>query len=99
MTAKELLDALAVDAQLLFNRQKDRHQAERQLAFGLNGGRAAAQGSRPGKGFQPAGPAVGAPQTAGVQEVLESGVYRPVAAPGAWGSAAKSSSWRAYSSR
>src|SRR6516164_7604769 len=68
MTLEKLLDALAVDTELFFERKKDAHQRKCQLTFGIGHWRAAAELGGPRKEFQAARTALGAPEVAAVQE-------------------------------
>ena len=68
MTLEKLLDALAVDTELFFERKKDAHRRECQLTLGIGHWRAAAELGGTSKELQPARSALGAPQVAAVQE-------------------------------
>ena len=68
MTPEKFLDALPVDAKLFFNRKEDVDQRERQLAFGIGRGRAAAELGSMSKQLHPSRATVGTPQTTAVQE-------------------------------
>src|SRR6516162_539474 len=68
MTPEKFLDTLAVDAELFFQCKEDADQRERQLAFGMGHGHAAAQVSGMSKELQPAWAALGAPEVPAVQE-------------------------------
>ena len=70
MTPEKLLDALAVEAELLFDCKEHLHQAEGQQAFSVGCGRAAAEVGGMGEEFQSARPALGAPEVSGVQKFL-----------------------------
>src|SRR6516165_1566340 len=68
MTPEKFLDTLAVDAELFFERKEDADQRERQLAFGIGHGHAAAELGGMSKELQPARTALGAPEVPAVQE-------------------------------
>src|SRR5689334_19916876 len=68
MTLEKFLNALAVDAELFFERKEDADQRERQLAFDIGHGRAAAELGGMSKELQPARAALGAPEVPAVQE-------------------------------
>src|SRR5215470_4074725 len=68
MTAEELLNALAIEAQLFFERKEHVDQREGQAAFGIGRGHATAQVGTVRKEFHPARAAFGAPKMPTVQE-------------------------------
>ena len=68
MTPEKFLDTLAVDAELFFERKEDADQRERQAAFGIGHGHAAAQFGGMSKELQPKRAALGAPEVPAVEE-------------------------------
>ena len=68
MTPEKFLNALAVDAELFFERKEDADQRERRLAFSIGRGRAATELGGMSKELQPSRAALGAPEVPAVQE-------------------------------
>src|SRR5258708_12568182 len=68
MTPEKFRDALAVDAELFFERKEDVDQRESQLALGIGHGRAAAQVGGMSKELHASRAALGAPEMPAVQE-------------------------------
>src|SRR5215472_19362367 len=68
MTPEKFFDALAVNAELFFQRKKDTDQRERQAAFGIGHSHAAAQLAGMSTELHPSRAALGAPQVAAVQK-------------------------------
>ena len=70
MTPEEFLDALTVEAELLFDGKEHLHQAEGQQAFSVSRGRAATEVGGMGEELQPARAAFRAPEVSSVQKLI-----------------------------
>src|SRR6516165_2539382 len=68
MTPEKFLDTLAVDSELFFVCKEDADQRERQAAFGIGHGHAAAQVGGMSKELQPKRAALGAPEVPAMQK-------------------------------
>jgi len=70
MRSKKLLDALPIDAKLLFERKKHLHQTQSQEALGFDSGCGTSKFGGSSKDLHASRPLVAAPEPPAVQEVL-----------------------------